>query len=581
MGKLWRVLCPIRQYNDKLILQCNSYKKGHTHLVWYNIADSENIKESEILSPVVTVTGLDEGEYAFYTRNEESASVRTYIQILKETAEEAVERIEQYVDNINHYHKDALELLRERLKDDPDSRPISLLIALYRALVEAQNTDRKKAYFQLIAIAQYCDNSRSLHMNKDNEAPVYIKNDSQASIEVGSMVTKIIVHKIVGSKKGYYAAIQTAFNPSHSLQLADNGEYVIEAYTENDLVGVYVHFSGNDATKQWIWESQCATENKTTDAKEQLLELPASFSFFAEEEQQRILIERAKNPFDELIARPQVTITKNSVDVVIENSELLGALGNFYIVAKEPDQLFTNGFDRVEKVAGSTATFKKAKHLLSDVEDYYFYIQDESKRLVSKLELLSLAGADYEEYKENLRQLELYDYNKRLAPLIDYRIPAANEAVKVLMEAAKNDSDVNTSNVYKYLIGQLNTNKHLAYFNAAVNAIMEDRISHGLFTQSFFSKGIKLERAVDKLIFPPKDSKYVLQVDKISINSNEVVTEYYESGLGAIEVQARGADYFIYQAIDKQSYRRSGYVFINTAKYSSCITNWNIDIEVI
>jgi hypothetical protein len=363
--------------------------------------------------------------------------------------------------------------------------------------------------------------------------------------------------------------------------LADNGEYVIEAYTGNDLVGVYVHFSGNDTTKKWLWESQCDTEDKATDAKEQLLELPASFSFFEEEEQQRILIERSKNPFDELVARPQVTVTKRSVDVVIENSELLGALGNFYIVAKEPDQLFTNGFDRVEKITGSTATFKKAKHLMSDVEDYYFYIQDENKRLVSKLELLSLASTDYEEYKENLRQLELYDYNKRLMPLIDYRIPNANEAVKVLMEAAKNDSDLNTSNVYKYLIGQLNTNKHLAYFNGAVNAIMEDRISHGLFTQSFFSKGIKLERAVDKLIFPPKDSRYVLQVDKLSVNSNEVVTEYYESGSGAIEVQARGADYFIYQAIDKQSYRRSGYVFINTAKYSSCIVNWNIDIEVI
>lgn len=580
MSKLWRAICPIRQYDDKLILQCNSLRRGHTHLVWYNMSDTENKKESEILASVVTVTGLEEGEYAFYTRDDESTSIRTYIQILKETSNEAIKRIEQYIDSITQDHRDALELLGKRLTATPSLRPMDALIAMYRAL-ESPSSAEQKAYFQLITISQYCDNNRTINMNKDNEAPVYVKNNPQASIEVGSMVTKVIVHKVIGGKKEYHATIGTEFESSYDLLLPDNNEYVIDAYAGSDLVGVYMHFSGDSVTKKWLWEDQCSSTNKMTDIKEQLLELPASLLSFTEEEQQRLLIERAKNPFDELVARPQLTIDKNKIDIVISNPELLNLLGNFYVVAKEPDQLFVNGFDRVEAIKGHAVTMNKAKHLLSNAEDYYFYIQDESKRLVSKLELLSLSGIDYDEYKENCRQLELYNYTKRLIPLIDYRIPAASEAVKELLEAAKDNLDINTANVYKYLIGNLAANKHLSYLNGAVNAIMEDRISNSSFSQSFFQNGIKLENAIDELVFPPKDSQYILIVDSFNINSSDINTYYYESGLGAIEVQSRGADCFIYQAIDKQSYRRSGYVFINTSKYSSCITNWNVDIEVI
>jgi hypothetical protein len=581
MEKLWRAVCPIRQYDDKLELQCNSFRKGHTHLVWYNTANPEDKKESEILAPVVTITGLEQGEYAFSTRNDESSSIRIYVQIIKETAEEAVNRIEQYVDGANQHHQGALKLLRERLKADDNVRPISALIALYRAL-GTQNADRLKAYFQLIAIAQYCDNYRSLHMNTDNEAPVRVKNEPQASIELGAMVSKIVVHKVMGGVKSYYSTIQAEYKADHDLQLFDNGEYLLEAYADDNLVGVYVHFSGNDTTKQWLWANKSSYMNKTTDAVEQLLDLPAEYSIFTEEEQKKILIEKAKNPFDELVSRPQVEAIKDKININIEDFGLLGTIGGkFYVVAKEPDQLFCSGFDRAELITGTTVVMDKSKHLLFDTEDYYFYIQDESKRLVSKLGLLSLSGEDYSDYSEHLRQLELYNYKKRLMQLIEYHVPAASVAVNEILELAKNQQDVNTANVYKYLISQLNTNKHLTYFNGAVGAIMEDKLSHGLFTQSFFSNGIKLERAIDKLIFPPKANNYVLQVDKIYLNSNTIVTEYHESGAGAIEVQSRGADYFIYQAIDKQSYRRSGYVFVSTAKHTPGIMNWNIDIEVI
>lgn len=580
MAKLWRVICPIRQYEDKLDLYCNSLKKGHSHLVWYNIEDPANKKEAAITSPLMTITGLEEGEYAFCTRDEEAYSVRIYISILKETTEEFIKRIEQYVDNLNQYHTGALQHLRERLKAEPKVTPMSHLIAIYSASQE-QSIDQQKACFQLVASTQYCDNSRTLRMNKDNEAQVHINNNSQLSIEVSAMITRLIIYKIVGSKKIHYLSIPTGYQSRHRPQLVDDEEYVIEAYAGNDLVGVYSHFSGNATTKQWLWESQCEAVDKTSEAQEQLINLPASFSFFTEEEQQRILLERSKNPFDSLVGRPKATITNNSVDIVIADYALLTSMGNFYVVAKEPDQLFANGFDRKELITGPTVSFNKAKHLLSDTEDYYFFIQDTNKNLVSKIELVTLTDANYDDYKESIRQLELYNYSKRLIPLINYRIETATEAVKELLEVAKSDSDIDTVNVKRYLINKLNVNKHLHYFNGAVNAIMEEKIGNGLFSQLFFPNGIKYDRALDKMVFPPRDNTYTLMVEKISINSNEIVTEYYDSGLGAIEVQTRGADYFIFQAIDKQSYRRSGYIFVNTAKYNSNISNWNIEIEVI
>lgn len=580
MDKLWRAICPIRQYEDKLDLYCNSLKKGHTHLVWYKVEDPANKKEADMKSPFMTINGLEEGEYVFCTRDEESYSVRLYVTILKETVEESVKRIEQYVDNINQYHMSALQLLREHLKVKPKVTPISHLIALYRGS-QKESVNKQKAFFQLIASAQYCDNNRSLRMNKENEAQVCINNTSQFSIEVSPMVTRLIMYRIVGGKKIYYLSIANGYQSKHTPQLVDDGEYMIEVYAGNDLVGVYYHFSGNAATKQWLWESQCETADKISEAKEQLINLPASFSFFSEEEQQRILLERSKNPFDSLVERPTVMVNKNSVDVGIADYSLLTSIGNFYVVAKEPDQLFANGFDRKELITGPTVSFSKAKHLLSDTEEYYFYIQDDNKNLVSKIELVALTDANYDDYKESVRQLELYDYSKRLIPLVDYRIETATEVIKELLEVAKSDADVNSVNIQRYLISKLNANKHLHYFNGAVNTIMEDKIGNALFSQLFFPNGIKYDRALDKFVFPPKDKKYVLVVNRISINSNEIITDHYDSELGAIEVQTRGADYFIFQAIDKQTYRRSGYVFVNTTKYNFNIANWNIQIEVI
>lgn len=581
VSNIWRAICPIRQYNDKLTLHCNSFKKGHTHLVWYNVLDAANKKDAELLKSSATISELSAGEYAFYTRSDDgSTSIRTFLEILAETPEEIVKKIYQYIDIVNEHHNDALKLLRERLDGNPSVRPTDVLIALYKALNDA-NVDKKKAYYQLIVISQYCENSRNLIMNKDNEAPMYVYNNPNASIEVGPMVTKAIIYKLINEVKMFHASIDIGFKYKHDLKLADNTEYILEAYADNDLVGVYVHFSGDGVTKKWLWEDQCSMTNKLADIKEQTLELPTSLVSFSDEDKQRLLIEREKSPYTELVARPQIIISKSKIDVVVDNHELLNMLGNFYVVAKEPDQLFVNGFDRVEAITGTSLSFNKARHLLSSEEDYYFYIQDERKRLVSKLELISLSDTDYDEYKYNCRQVEFYDYSKRLIALMDYRTPNASEVVKLLIDAANGDPDVNMSNIHKYLIGHLTLNKHLEYFNGAVSTIMEDYTSHSLFSQSFFPKGIKLDKVIDKFVFPPKTDKYILQVDRINLNQQEITTEYYESGIGATEVQARGADYFIFQAIDKQSYRRSGYVFVNTAKYSSCVTNWNVDIEVI
>jgi len=581
VNNVWRAICPIRQYGEKLVLQCNSYKKGHTHLVWYNTSDPENKKSVELLKSEVTISGLTAGEYAFYTKSDDdSSSVRIYVEMLVETPKDTVKKLYQYIDIVNSYHNDALKLLEECLDSKPSVRPIDALISLYKA-AEADNIDKQKAYYELITISQYCENSRSLVMNKDNEAPMHVNNNPIASIEVGPMVTKVVIYKLINGAKMFHSLINIEFVYKHSLKLADNTEYVLEVYADIDIVGIYIHFSGNGLTKKWLWEDKCSTADKLSDIKGQLLDLPAALASFSDEDKQRLSIEREKNPYNELVARPQVIVSNNKVDVIISDPKLLTSLNNFYVVAKEPDQLFVNGFDRIEKITGPTLSFNKAKHLLSDEEDYYFYIQDDSRHLVSNLELVSLAETNYDEYKYNCRQVEFYNYSKRLITLMNYRAPNASEVVKLLIDIANGDPDVNIANIHKYLISHLALNKHLSYFNSAVNAIMEDHISHSLFSQKFFPDGIKHDRVIDKLIFPPKTDAYILQVYKINLNQEEIITEYYESDIGAIEVQTRGADYFIFQAIDKQSYRRSGYVFVNAAKYSSCVTNWNVDIEVI
>lgn len=581
MSKLWRAVCPVRQYEDKLEIQCNSYKKGHTHLVWYKSANPEDVKEQEMLSHIFTVGDLTEGEYVFFTRNEVDKSIKTKVQILCETNLEAVDRIEQYVDNNTQHHQDIIKKLREKLKKDPALRPFEILVPMFRAL-DAKNVNRLKACFQLITIAEYCENMRTLQMNLSNEAPVYITNKPRLRVSVGSMVTKLIVLKKMGDSFAYYEVVNVEDEQVFNLTFSDNSEYKIEAYVGDSLTGVYVHFSGNEITKQWMWEECDKYDTLITDAMEQPLDLPAAYAVFTDEEKKKILIERSKNPFDELVPRPVVSLERGAIKVELESSELLTAIGSkFSVVAKEPDRLFNNDYDRAEKVNGRVVSFSQAKHLLFDQGDFYFYVQDDNKKLVSKLGILSLEGSDYSDYIDNVRQLELYSYSKRLMPLIEFKAAAAVEFVQEALSVANNTPDVNTANVYKYLIEKMNGNKHLHYFNQVVNAIMEDRIGNSFYSQKFFPNGIKLDQALNKFVFPPKTNGYVLQVDKLNMNDQSVVTEYHESGLGAIEVQARGYDYYIFHAIDKTTYRRSGFVFVSTAKHTPALNSWNIDIEVM
>ena len=93
-----RPLCFLRQYNDKLDVYVNAYKRGFKTLKWKKTGTT-TVKTIDLASPYITIDGLsDYGKYKFTLYNSLNEKSYTYsIMILSEDKMYTIEKVKSYV----------------------------------------------------------------------------------------------------------------------------------------------------------------------------------------------------------------------------------------------------------------------------------------------------------------------------------------------------------------------------------------------------------------------------------------------------------------------------------------------------
>ena len=104
-------------------------------------------------------------------------------------------------------------------------------------------------------------------------------------------------------------------------------------------------------------------------------------------------------------------------------------------------------------------------------------------------------------------------------------------------------------------------------------------IPESIIPSVIFLDDVTFYHATSIFTFPRiKDKDYVLAVCSFNKYNNNVEENYYPSFNTSIEIQTTEYDYTIMYAIDKNNYRRSG--FIIACRESNYITIYNKDLNV-
>lgn len=570
----------MRQYEDKLVLRCNSIRDGHTHVVWFNEKTPDLVREMEIEREICVIEGLEQGDYVFYTRGPHDQSLRLYLYFLRETGKEKVLRIEQFLAEKNAYHQRILEALTARLEKFPERRPTNILADLFKEL----KTEESEAYacFELIRIAQFCENTAALLMGRDNHAGIRIEECPRLKLRIDSSVTNILIFECVNDKKVYHCTLHAALVEHADLILPSGKLFSIEAYIDHALVCEAVYFSGTEECLTTLWQKQISQKATIDEKLDRTIALPVVYDQFSEAERVLYQMQRRIEPYDALVDRPVCGLVKDGISIDLDGYPLLEALDQpFYVAVKDADRLSYADYERKELVLGERVVMHSIGHLLGDKGEYQVYLQNAKREAISKFQLISLTGRGNSDYEERVRRLELYEYEKRLLPILRYRVAGSEVTIKQLLRETLDRPDLNVSNIVRHLLEQLFTDQHAARFVAVSAAILEDDLNNRKLNRTFFETGIKVQPELCKLVFPPKQDAYVLQVDTMTRNAMRMLTYYHRSGSGAIELRTDDADFYLFRAIDRETFARSGFILIDNTRSEPSFVHWNIDVEVI
>lgn len=570
-----------RQHESCLELHVNSFKNGHDILCWCERGDEKHLNKIQIDSSKITVTGLNkECEYVFHTENSAGEkSIKTNLFFLYESTDQKIDRIIGYSNAFSNAEDIELLLspIRKQYKKNSGCYLLPFVIDAFHSLNEPQS-DELKNFWHLLEIVERSENMQMLGMNKDIAPTLSFSSAAQPVLSVDDAVTSIKIFEVLNNKEVFRKSVPTLYEKNLELTFSPDSLYVIRAFADNDLVGELIHYQQKEAGLSDLWKETQSNMEALSDIKENDFSISFSGIDFSEKEQEFIITERAKEPFNKVFGRLQVGIdSDNNFVVNVADYDLLKALEmDFYISGKESELLFNDNFDRVKKITAASVIVNPRQLYLDG--DILFYIQNSKRMLLSRLTRISTTE-DISDYSDKVRLLELSMYSKRITTAVENQDPEARYWVEDILASAKSDETITADNIWKYELSSLYLSSPTFDRLRVASTILKDHHENLSYDKDFFKRDIAYYRSTDVFSFPPKDSPYILCVD--FIDSTGFSSKYFPSHGGAVEVQTRTPGWYMLYAIDKQTLTRSGFIFVEAGKLNPDILTSNIRIEVL
>lgn len=576
-------ICFLKQTLNKIYLHVNSYKYGHTTLVYYKKDVPAKTYELPITSSKLIINNLaEEGYYRFYTiddNKKENKSNEVEIYFLQETLDTSILRILDSAPK-DLPSTDTIDFIKERLHKDllnDDSQNISALIYSYLSATEDIQPEEEETYYKELSTAQRYENSQNILWNKSISENFTIDYSGTGSISCEGLISSVVIYK----DGTFYKKLYTEGLDEIDLALNKQGAYSLYLYEEDDLINKLSFIQYNDDIKTIGWQEQMDQTNMEDLFNEFKFDNIAYTDIdFTDEEKLYLSEEIKKNPTNYIVARPQIEdVGDNQIEITIPEYKLLKALGRtFYIGAKEQDLLFADYFDNYDVINNEKIIFNCNEHFLNG--QMIFFVEDQSKNIVSNLTRYDFDNS-FEDYYQKVRQAQISIYTKRLLPLIENKLPEYKSTVTQYLDIISRDTEYfSYENTWQTLIEMMLKYGNQINKNKLIPLILQDYNNSFARLDNFYSEPIIYYRSTDTLVYPAREDRYAVVVLSVDRGSSELQAEYYSPTKSALDFQVREKSYYIIYAIDSKTYKRSGITFISNVRNEETMVNYNVRLEM-
>lgn len=568
----------VKEENGKTILHCNTFKEGHRTLYFYPVNRAEKRTEIVLTKPVAEVS-LEAGRYVFYTEKEDDASALVEFTIVAENNLSLLKKAGDNIENITESHKVIMSEVENLLLENDH---YSIYSAAQHVYLETPKEDTElliAAYDILHQIEKIINERNQLNNEKSFEVS-HIENAPQEFIRVGPSITKATVYQILNGKSLFMYTIDTSLNKEQIVSMKNDCLHRIELYAGKDLVSFFYIFSPDQSVKEAIWNRHSKSIRKTDESKERKFLLFNNHPTLKDEEKELLVIESLKKPLYDIVSAPEARYADEELEVFINEFELLRRLEReIYLCIKEvPYVFYPNRINRIP-IHESVLNIDLFECRFFPEKKYFIWIEDGSGNILSALRMVSTDNELAEQYNSVSREAGIQIYEERVANYVHLQYEGIHELLKDEVGQLLSIEEVNPQNIYKILIAKLSKSKNAKLYNSIAAMILEDKFNRVLVDEQFFAGPAVLYRESNRIVFPKRYYEYIIQTDSFNVGDTETKTRYYNIKEDGI-VDLGDDDYFIISAIDKRTYARSGFLFLNTFKHDTILSNWKIGIEV-
>ncbi len=594
-------VCITKQIGALAQLHVNSYGYGHDTLCWYKGRDMSRTFHVQLPCADIIISGFKESaEYTFYTMNSKNQvrssehtayfncdspcdhinKLKGYVSVYEdpEYANNLMGRIGTALEQQEAFVSTNSSIGAEQYAVMPATKdmvtPVEILQQEWEAVADPQ--DYEYAVFaKIYQVLERYYTLKCIAINKDHDIDFDIDGMFSPVLKPGYQITRFDVYtrkNDIWCKERMIPADRDEINVGYDFATV----YKIKAYAGSELTYEFIHYQPDETMYSYLWNTSSQKIEDTINADisldhDNIDMTPTEVAWYN--------ASAKLGAADWIAIRPQFSNVANYVlYFYIPSYSLLMAIGKkFYLAAQETDLAFGIDYQCLVEITGEYVGVNYADCYLGG--DVYFYIVDENMNPVSKVTRFSFED-DLSDYNEKVRQLETRNYQQRLEDIMQVRFPKAVSEISAYCGILASTSSGYTECLWRSMIARMNMTQGDWISRPKVFfGIIEEYLGNFTLDRNFFLDDVTFYHATSIFTFPRiKDKDYVLAMCSFNKYNNNVEENYYPSFNTSIEIQTTEYDYTIMYAIDKNNYRRSG--FIIACRENNYVTIYNKDLSV-
>lgn len=596
-------VCITKQLGSLAQLHVNSYGYGHDTLYWYKGHDKSRLFHVQLPCADIIIAGFKESsEYTFYTENSQKQiqssehtayfncdSLSAHINKLKEYV--SVYDDPDYAANLTTKIANILESEEIRIIANmppttnseqftviPATKdllmPIEVLKQEWEKIEDPQDYEYS-IFAKIYQVFEQYYTLKCIAINKNHGIDFNVEGMFSPTLKPGYQITRFDIYTKQGDvwrKERTIRADSDKINIGYDFATM----YKIKVYADSEMAYEFIHYQPDEMMYSYLWDASAPKYDKTIGAD---ITLDHDDINMTPTEIQWYNTESRLGAADWIAIRPQFCNVSNyTLYFFIPSFNLLMAMGKkFYLAAQETDLAFGVDYQCLVEINGEYVGVDYASCYLGG--NVYFYIVDENMTPVSKVTRYSFDD-DLSDYQDKVRQFEVKTYRQRLEDIMQVRFPKAVTEISAYCGILATASSGYTECLWRQMLSRMNMaqgdwiSRPKVFF-----AIMEEYLSNFTLDRNFFLDDVTFYHATSIFTFPRiKNKNYVLAVCGFNRYNSDIIETYFPSFNTSIEIQTTEFDYTIMYAIDKNDYRRSG--FIIACRQDNYVSIYNKDLGV-